>query len=336
MRENDIRPRALLDEFFTLLKADADRLAAKRDEFVSVSCPFCSAPSGEAVFEKDGFKYCLCGKCGSLYASPRPNADALIDYATHSRAVEFWSTHFYRETADARRSKIFRPRAEMIASLVDEGIVTGGLLADAGAGYGLFLQELRARARFAELVGIEPDRRLADVCRQEGFRVVESWVEELDDTLQADCVTAFEVLEHAFDPAAFLSGCAHLLRPGGTLIFTTLAISGFDLQVLWEHSRQISPPQHLNFPSVAGIEHVIRRLGLEVVRITTPGRLDVDIVRNAVHDRADLPVSRFVRNLVDAPEPTREAFQTFLQQHRLSSHLHCVVRSTRNLMEAVR
>jgi len=327
MKEHEIRPKALLDEFFGYMKADAMRLAERRAEFQPVSCPGCQAAATTTSFEKDGFSYCECATCGTLFASPRPSVAALMDYALNSRAVEFWSTHFYRETAEARRQKIFRPRAELVAGLVESGVCAGESFIDVGAGYGLFLQEIRSTGKFSNVSGIEPDRRLADICRQEGFSTIETWVEDIaDGDVQADVVTAFEVLEHTYDPEAFLAACARLVRPGGILLFTTLTISGFDLQTLWEHSRQISPPQHLNFLSVEGIRNLVGRVGLEVHDLATPGRLDVDIVANMLAENPGLDVSRFARAVAASPADTREAFQQFLQAHRLSSHVRCIAR----------
>ena len=139
-------------------------------------------------------------------------------------------------------------------------------------------------------------------------------------------MTAFEVLEHTFDPSAFVAACARLVRPGGVLLLTTLTIDGFDLQTLWSRSRQISPPQHLNFLSVEGIGRVLTRAGLEVHDLSTPGRLDVDIVRNAATDQPGLEIGRFASTLLRASEPTREAFQNFLRANGLSSHLRCIAR----------
>lgn len=328
MREDDIRPKPLLDEFFRKLKVDADRLVEHRGAFVDVACPICGTDDKRAAFEKDGFPYAECRDCGSLFASPRPTAGALADYAAHSEAVEFWSTHFYRQTADARRAQIFRPRAAVANALIGRGLVpSGGRFADVGAGYGLFLEEVRALGTFGSVVGIEPDPRLAAVCREAGFEVAERPVEDIPaGTIEADLAAAFEVVEHVFEPLSFLQACAGVLKPGGVLLFTTLTISGFDLQILWDRSRSITPPQHLNFASVGGMERLILRAGLELVSVTTPGRLDVDIVRNRLMADPTLPVPRFVRAIASASQATRDALQQFLSEHRLSSHIQCIAR----------
>lgn len=323
MREHDIRPADLLDEFFRLLKHDAERLATHREAFVSIPCPFCAADRANLEFTKDGYDYRSCIDCGSLFVSPRPTEAALADYAHHSEAVRFWSTHFYRQTADARREKMFRPRAALAGSLLGD---RGGRVADIGAGYGLFLQELRALG-VKDLVGIEPDKRLASICRDEGFAVIERWVEEIESgTIEAELATCFEVIEHAFDPLRFLEGCRRAVRQGGRLLLTTLTIGGFDLQVLWAGSRSITPPQHINFPSLDGMRRLATRAGLVVDELSTPGELDVDIVRNVLLADPAADVQRFARTVALADEATRVDLQAFLRRNRLSSHLRCVLR----------
>jgi len=328
MRESDIRPKPLLDEFFVRLKRDAARLAVKRAEFVEVACGFCAATRRDVEFEKEGFAYCRCLDCGSLFASPRPTIELLREFMDSSEAVAFWSTHFYRETAAARREKMFRPRAQVCRDVAARHLGDRPLrFADVGAGYGLFLAELRDIAPPWTLTAIEPDGRLAAICRDQGFDTVERWVEAIHDgEFQLDFVSAFEVLEHVFDPCAFLDACRRLLKPGGLALVTTLTISGFDLLVLGSASRSITPPQHLNFPSVDGIQRLAVRAGFEVVDVATPGELDVDIVRNTLEAHPETNVPAFARTLTMADEATRQSFQTFLVEQRLSSHVRCVFR----------
>lgn len=328
MREEDIRPATLMEQFTALLKRDAERLASGRAEFVEVACPFCASSSSSPAFEKDGFAYRSCAWCGSLYVSPRPTAAALMEHAASAEAARFWSTHLYRQTAEARREKIFRPRAQLVAELVRDGVLQQAEVAvDIGAGYGLFLLELAALGLFSRLLGIEPDARLAEICRGHGLAVVEKWIEDVGpNEVAADLATSFEVLEHVFAPAEFVAACARTLRPGGVLLLTTLTIGGFDLQVLGSDSRAISPPEHINFPSLGGIERLLARAGLQIVDLSTPGQLDVDIVRNVAASKPDVPLPPFVRTLVQSDDRTRVDFQAFLREHRLSSHVRCVAR----------
>lgn len=329
MKEAEIRPRALFDRYLELLQDDIAQFFSDRSGFVDVPCPGCGGGDGETELEKWGFPFRVCAACGSLFACPRPDPGALARYYQGSAAVRFWNTAFYRETEEARREKIFRPRADLVAEWAGRlGIGRDAACVDIGAGYGIFLEEIAARGLFTRVLGIEPVHSLAEICRAKGFRIVEKTVEAVESgEIGAGVATAFEVLEHVFDPGAFLRASRRVLRPGGILVLTTLTSSGFDIQVLWEHARSVHPPLHLNFLSVEGMQRLAERCGFQVVELTTPGRLDVNIVENALAENPALAVPRFVRTLLAREEAARAEFQAFLQRHRLSSHMRVIARA---------
>lgn len=328
MKESEIRPEALFDRYLELSRRDIATFFADHAAFREIRCPACDSKDSREGFEKLGFHYRVCEQCSSLFLSPRPTEEMQAAYSRQSEAVEFWSTHFYRETADARREKMFRPRAQQVGALAAQGLVpAGGTFADIGSGYGIFLEELKSLDLFGDIVGIEPAPGLAAVCRGKGFRVIEKMVEDVaEGEVRADLATAFEVLEHVFEPVRFLQAAAAVVRPGGILLFTTLTISGFDLQVLWNESKSIYPPHHINLLSVGGIRDLVRRSGLELVEISTPGRLDVDIVSGMAASNRSLPLPRFVESLLASPPSVQEDFQLFLQRSLLSSHIRVLAR----------
>jgi len=331
MKESDIRPRALFNRYLELLAKDVDRFFSDRSRFVEVPCPACSSVSQEVGLNKLGFCYVTCLECGSLYVSPRPTSSMIDAYYRESEAVKFWETQFFKETAHARREKIFRPRAELVGELIQEyDRAETNTFVDVGSGYGIFLEEMAKQNLFENVLGIEPAPNLADVCRQKGFRVIEKPVEAVEkDELGADFITAFEVLEHVFDPVRVVTAMERLLRPDGILLFTTLTVSGFDIQVLWEHSDSVYPPMHINLLSVEGINRLGERCGLDIVELATPGKLDVDIVRNALVKNPDIPISRFVRSLLRRGDQAQDNFQAFLQANCFSSHVRVIARPRR-------
>ena len=128
------------------------------------------------------------------------------------------------------------------------------------------------------------------------------------------------MLEHVYDPLRFVESLKEIARPGGYLLVSTLSIDGFDLQVLGSESTQISPPHHINFLSVSGLENLFRWAGLEDVVVTTPGKLDVDIVRNAFDVNKELlKQNMFIKSILDNKSASK-AFQIFLSDNQLSSH----------------
>lgn len=332
MKESDIRPQALFNRYLELSELDVAHFFGDRAAFLDVACPACASQRQAPAFEKLGMRYVSCEACQSLYLSPRPSPEMFAAYYRDAESVKFWGTDYFKVTAEARREKMFRPRAQLVAQLADRfGAPHTGALVDVGAGYGIFLEEAAKLARFGAVLGIEPAPNLAAICRAKGFSVIEKALEQVaHGEVQAVFATAFEVLEHLFEPAAFLAAVRRILAPGGICLFTTLTVTGFDIQVLWQHSKSVYPPHHLNILSVAGVPRLVERAGLQLVELSTPGQLDVDIVRNAVHENPTIPLPRFIRHLIcDASDDVREDFQRFLQANRLSSHIRVVARLER-------
>ena len=56
MKESDIRPAELLDEYLRLSVADAERLFADRSTLSERPCPGCGSVEYRAAFEKNGFR----------------------------------------------------------------------------------------------------------------------------------------------------------------------------------------------------------------------------------------------------------------------------------------
>jgi SAM-dependent methyltransferase len=311
MKEAEIRPQHLLQRYLDLSAEDASRCfsGVKRD---AIPCVACGAVSAKAEFSKHGFGYASCGACGTLYQSPRPEIAAFERFYRDSVSSRFWAEEFFPAVAEARRESIFQPRVERLAALCSAKGITVERLVDVGAGFGIFLDEWRKRFPETELLAVEPGAKLAQICRDQGFAVVEDIVENMvgHDEL-ADLVVCFEVLEHVYDPVSFIRILSRLVKPGGHVFISTLGVDGYDIQTLWENSNSIFPK---------GFEQAFVRAGLMNIDISTPGKLDVDIVRNAFsRDPALLEGNHFAQLLIqDAARGA--AFQQFIADNRLSSH----------------
>ena len=69
-----------------------------------------------------------------------------------------------------------------------------------------------------------------------------------------------------------------------------------------------------------GFKELFRRAGLVDIQVATPGKLDVDIVRNAASKNPNLlKDNRFLKHMI-ADESKADAFQKFLADNQLSSH----------------
>jgi len=320
MKEQDIRPEKLFNRYLELSAEDATRCfkGVKREKIPCVACGYV----GEKMeFEKNGFSYSSCEDCGSLFQTPRPLQDAFENFYRYSVSSRFWAEQLFPAVAESRRELIFRPRVEKLSSFFFEEGLRIERLVDVGAGYGIMLDEWRRLHPETSLLAIEPFQSLASECRSKGFEVVEDIAENVSGYQEwADLVVCFEVLEHVFDPHSFIDSLKKLVRPGGYLFISTLGVDGFDIKVLWEKSKSIFPPHHINFMSIVGFQKLFERSGFEKINVKTPGLLDVDIVRNAFHINPKiLDEQRFIRSIILNDE-TSQAFQLFLSQFNLSSH----------------
>ena len=117
-------------------------------------------------------------------------------------------------------------RLEWIQELA--GSLAGKRVLDVGCGGGI-LSESMARAG-AQVTGIDLADKSLKVARLHGlesgvpveYRKVP--VEDLaaEQPGQYDVVTCMEMLEHVPDPASTIRACATMVRPGGTVFFSTL------------------------------------------------------------------------------------------------------------------
>ena len=97
--------------------------------------------------------------------------------------------------------------------------------------------------------------------------------------------------------------------------------------MLGRHSKALTPPHHLNFISRNGLAQLLQRCGLQEISFSTPGKLDVDIVRNEFNKNPSVIAEPFLRHLFQEDNPdVLDAFQTFLTCHNMSSHMWILAR----------
>jgi 2-polyprenyl-3-methyl-5-hydroxy-6-metoxy-1,4-benzoquinol methylase len=328
LTEAEIRPDDLFAESLRTHRADVERLVAKRDSFVEVACPACGTADGRQRWRKDQVDFLECPSCRTVYVSPRPSPAVLDEHYRTSENYKYWTEVIFPASEDARRAKIFAPRAERVVEIARRVGAEGGVLVDVGAGFGTFCEEVARLGAFERVIALEPEPHLAAACRSKGLEVVEAPVESASLPVErVDVVTNFEVIEHLFDPASFVEQCARLLSPGGLLVLTCPNGQGFDVEVLGEQSGTVAA-EHLNYFNPDSLGGLLERCGFEVVERQTPGRLDAELVRKQVlAGELDLSAQPFLqRVLVDEWDRVGERFQDFLADNGLSSNMWVVGR----------
>jgi SAM-dependent methyltransferase len=327
--EQEIKPDALLEEYVRMVDASiAERWAGAGLE--QAPCPGCGATSSRAAFDRHGMSYRVCADCESLYVSPRPAEAELSDYYRHGPAGRFWRDRIIPATTSVRLEKLVQPRADWVLDGIAEYAPEAARLVDLSPHGGPLLQAILAGSSTIQTaVAANATADLDHPAPRAPIQVMPLPLSDLPGAGPADVVLAFDAFDRSADVAALAAGIHEMLRPGGLLFLTAPCASGFELQVLWDRSPAIVPPDKMNLLSADGWARRFAAPAWELVEFSTPGMFDVENVRRAIAAEPEGPWPRFIRTLVQQPETGRLEFQAYLQQFRLASFARLIVRRTR-------
>jgi SAM-dependent methyltransferase len=325
--EVEIRPATLFAEYCDMVRSSIPNYfppVSRRP----VRAPCHGGGEGRPAFEKWGFTYRECEQQGSLFVSPRPDEAALIRYYRESPAARFWHDRVLHETEEARHEKLIAPRVDWVLEGVVETVPAARTVLDLSFGaQGLGEGLLAAGIGLERVIHAGPTADLDHARARPGIEVRPSRLAGVCALGQVDVVTAFDAVDRAADVLAFVSTIRDVLRPGGCLFLTAPTSSGFEVQLLRERSRTVLPPDKLNLLSVEALRALFAPPDWELVELSTPGVLDVELVRRAVTEAPDHPWPSFVRYIMQRRgEDALRELQLFLQRYRLTSFARIVAR----------
>lgn len=323
-----IRPNRLKDEWEKAARADQAWIDLHRNEFIEGSCPLCGRQNSGAykkIITKDKVVYADCPICGTLYQERHPDEDAYREYYSVSENLKFFSEKIFKESHDNRKKLIYKPRLKKVIDIARKYGSSDPGFYEIGAGSGQFAAMARDSGFFKKVVAIEPNPSLAEDCRALGLETWESTVERVDQSIDSTSVIAsFECLEHLADPAKHISGISNILKENGLLIITTPNGRSLEVMELGENSTTLGF-NHVHIFNPYSIKKLLEKNGFEVIEITTPGILDVDLVQRGMTYLQSF--SPFLKNLLEqGSEKTLEEFQNFLVNNNYSSHMWAVAR----------
>jgi len=324
LKESAIRPSSLYNEYKELLQKELSRLFPDQSKLVKTNCPGCGGKKFQKVFVKLGFQYHKCNNCGSLFVSPRPTAAMLKDFYHKSRARHFWMSNVAKSTRETRYRHQSFPTAQWVLEYVEEYLPETSVFLDHNSKYADFLSLVNESGKFKRIISIAPET-------PEPKNVLDKDVLVYNNLSQVrekvDVFAAIEVLERIFDPIAFINDVYDICQKGGLFFLTTNTSSGFEYQVLKDKSPRLHPPDRMNLLSIEAIQDRLTEAGFEIIELSTPGRVDVEIVRSTLESNPDVSLPEFFEYVLKKrDEHTWHSLQDFLQRNRLSSYLRVAAR----------
>jgi SAM-dependent methyltransferase len=240
-------------------------------ELVEVACPVCGSAQSRLQFPVHDYVHRIspetfgvrhCAVCHVGFLSPRPSAADLGRFYPE----EFFWSHENSPTARLDAAELLRRRSGQIeAKLERMAHLPGGRLLDIGAMKGEFLHVAARRGWSVE--GVEFSQQPPNL-----FGVAIRYGEFLDMPFEPgsiDCVTMWAVLEHVYDPRAYVQRVAEVLRTGGTFIGVVTNFNSLHARLL----RADDYPRHLTMFTKASLARLLRSAGLRPRRMWTDQKL---------------------------------------------------------------
>jgi SAM-dependent methyltransferase len=210
------------------------------------------------------FSVVRCDECGLLRLDPTPSLEELHRYYPDN----YWFTPDQSTASrleEAYRRLVLRDHVQFVAQALADSKARGPLL-DVGCGGGLFLGMMRERG--LRVVGLDFSREAAGIAW--GRQQVPAVAGDLERApLRAGSfagLTMFHVMEHLYDPRAYLKAARELLAKDGRLVVQVPNAASWQARFLGRAWNGVDIPRHLTNFRGRDLEKLVESAGFEVLR----------------------------------------------------------------------
>lgn len=205
-----------------------------------------------------------CGACRLLRLFPWPDPAELRRYYPS----DYWyvpEQDTVSRLEELYRRTVLRDHVRFVEKAVRNAADPGWVL-DVGCGGGLFLKMLAERSH--QVVGLDFSLGAATAAwRHNGVPAVCGTLTQAP-LPRGSCstVTMFHVVEHLYDPVAYIDAARDLLTPNGRLVIQVPNAACWQFLLLGENWSGIDVPRHLLDFRSKDLDILLDRCGFEVVR----------------------------------------------------------------------
>ena len=226
------------------------------------NCRLCASGRTRPLFVKRGVPFFLCDECALAFSRPDVNPN-LQDLDAFDDA---YLQYLAENPADAVNHSALAKWLGAFAPLA------GARVLDVGCGGGKWVHHLRNLG--ANAVGLEPSPALFGRFLSGEDSFVRG---EMSDLRKAggrpfEIVTAFDVIEHAEDPGAFLDDLSALLADGGLAAISTPDRGSLHAKIAGRHWH-FCHKYHLSLFNRETLVRAAQQRGLELLHFSRRGRL---------------------------------------------------------------
>ncbi len=211
--------------------------------------------SARRVPDRKHYRMVRCTQCGLLRSDPilsdedlgRLYAGSQFTYAAEAEFTGATYLRYLREALPFVRER--------------------GRIMEIGCGSGFFLEHALDEG-FAEAWGVEPSVAAVEHASERVRNRIRIGLYDRTTFApeQFDMICAFQILDHAPDPAAMLRACVEHLRPGGVALFINHDAGALSARLLGELSP-IVDVEHTVLFDQGTMRHLFERCGFRVERV---------------------------------------------------------------------
>lgn len=272
-------------------------------------CPACECGVGRVLFQGADrlyrtteriFSVVECTQCRLIRLSPFPSPMELREY--------YPDTYWYVPEHDtvSRLEEMYRrlvlnDHVRFVRQALENCPEPAPVL-DVGCGGGLFLKMLGERGH--RVVGLDFSLPAATAAwRVNGVPTICGSLTQAPLPPESCAgVTMFHVLEHLYEPAAYLDAAHKLLRPDGRLVIQVPNAGCWQMTLLGEHWAGIDIPRHLYNFRLRDLEALLDACGFEIARTKYFSLRDNPAgLATSLAPSLD-PMARRIRRIPEAPQ----------------------------------
>ena len=200
--------------------------------------------------------------CRLIRLNPRPKPSELNDHYPPG----YWFSEGDDSPAQIYRKFVLRDHLQFAETALRDA-KEDGLVLDVGCGGGLFLQMLRERGA-KRVTGLDFSLDAAKVAtRRAGVPVTCGSLSQAPFAPESCAmITMFHVLEHLYDPRAYLETARELLKPNGRLVVQVPNAACWQFLLLGDRWNGIDVPRHLIDFRQSDLDSLLEHSGFEVLR----------------------------------------------------------------------
>jgi spore maturation protein CgeB len=208
---------------------------------------------------KDRATYYKCKSCGTIFQYPFPTLQEMTDYANKE-----YKDGMYKKYLDANDLKYatFEYRLKKVLERFNMPKPSGAStrVLDVGCSNGRFIEvalrnnldawgvDFSESAKAAASPAVRDRIYLGDANKIDSMGIE-----------KFDIITAFDIIEHLFDPIAFLNNLRKLLRKGGIVVMTTPDASSLLRPMMGKSWSMLQPYQHTILLSRKGCKILLQK-----------------------------------------------------------------------------